>query len=121
MYKDQATLYTTIEARKERIERFKLYVAQNRKTLNAKRLVANFALSYGLREHLVKEYLDLLIHAGVYTIWNGKLLTHHEREKAVKEWEIEQKKREVEAKKIRERLVEGYASDDALESAEFEE
>lgn len=99
MNKELRTIYPTMQARKERVERFKLYVAQNRKTLSAKRLVANFALSLGLREAIVVGYLRLLINSGIYVRHRFMLLSPSEYDKVQREIELKEKKRKEQLEK----------------------
>ena len=106
--------------RKERLEAFKQFVAENRKAKGYRSLIAVFALKHGLRERLVKEYIDLLIRAGVYVNHRFKLLTPSEYEKVQREIEMKEKKRKEQLEKEAEarRLErEEYVEDD-FESSE---
>ena len=99
MNKESQVVFTTIGARKERIERFKLYVERNRKELTTKRLVANFALTNGLREQTVKSYLRLLIISGAYVNHRFMLLTPSEYDKVQREIELKEKLRKEQLEK----------------------
>ena len=126
MNKELQTIYPTMQARKERVERFKLYAEQNRKTMRAKRLVANFALKLGLREAIVVGYLRLLINSGIYVKHEFMLLSPSEYEKVQREIELKEKKRkeqlekEAEARRLEDEEYEQRRKEEIEKLEEFE-
>lgn len=100
MSNTEAYTLPAVRERKRRLEAFKRFIEQNRKSKSYRRLIAIFALETGLRERLVKEYLDLLLRAGVYVKRRGSLLSPEEYKKRV-----EKEKKEAETKRlVRERM-----------------
>lgn len=83
--------------RLQRIEQFKQFIEDNRKTKNSREIVNLYSLQTGLAPRLLRAYLRTLYIAGIFqspnTIIGSKIVTQEEYEELAEEWKRKRKEK----------------------------